>query len=149
MATIPVAPADGDRHGLSPIASSPKAVAAAVDTAIRAAIQAHNDSAARSAGRRPGDWTITRGNKRYGMEPFWLHLGSVSIPVPIQFRATLYAEERDRAAAGRHDEIIRQARRAEDAAKFQEAVRDTRLRIDQQQQALGENQRSPNDRNDR
>jgi hypothetical protein len=32
---------------------------------------------------------------------------------------------------------------------FQQAVRDTRLRIDQQRQALGETQRSPSDRNDR
>lgn len=149
ISTLPVAPGDPNRPRRDPITTSGNVVAAAANASIRSAIQSHNDSVARSEGRPgPGDWSVMSGDKRYGMAPGMLHLGAVTIPLPIQFRTTLYGEGPERAAAARQSEIVRQARRAEDAALFKQAVRDTRLRIDLERRRRDETQLPPNDHRD-
>ena len=64
--------------------------AARADSAVLTVLNNWLDSLAVDAEQRfrAVDWTVERDGKRWGLSPFGIHLGSLTIPVPIGFAPT-------------------------------------------------------------
>jgi hypothetical protein len=100
---------------------------------VYARIDALNDSLAAEgeATRRATDWTYTdKDGKKWGISPGKVHLGGISLPLPIGFSPPpdKAKEERDRAAKA--GEIGRQADRARVRGTFEDQARATRAERD-------------------
>lgn len=55
-------------------------------------------------------WVVTIDGQPYGLEPFWLRVGKVSIPAPVQFTPNPYAYERQRETAWQKQDLQYQIR---------------------------------------
>jgi hypothetical protein len=114
----------------SPI-NAPLDAEAAARARLAGKLDAYNDSVALAAASaaRAVDWTKTDANGgRWGVSPEGIHLGDITIPVPVNFSAG--PGRRDEAAGRVRDwgEIQSQAGRAEGRETFEERVRAIRER---------------------
>lgn len=129
-------PAPGD------IVSAPKTATQRLDSVIAAIIEPYNDSMAVESGKRkPGDWTVERDGKKYGIDPQYIHLGKFSIPtailglLPLNMQANPVVAERNRASDQLHSDIMSQAQRGMNEAEFRKAVKSIRERKEREKNA--------------
>jgi hypothetical protein len=129
-------PAPGD------VVEAPKTSTQRLDSVIADIIKPYNDSLAVAAGKRqPGDWTIDRDGKKYGIDPKWIHLGKFSIPtallgmLPINIQANPVLAARNKADFQLHSDIMSQAQRGMNEADFKKAVKSIRERKERERAA--------------
>jgi hypothetical protein len=84
--------------------------------------------------RRPGDWTVNLGGKKYGVDPGYIRLGNFRLPtavlamLPMNVQANPIAMERARRLDAMRNEIQLQAARSYRDDEFYAAVRALRER---------------------
>jgi len=131
-----VAPTYADPRIWAPpgaVVAPPRNPVARMDSLVAGEIQRYNDSVAVAAGqRKPGDWTVERNGKRYGLDRGRLVLGDFSVPIPFALQAPPGVLERDRVMARVRAEIEQQSRRAMNEEEFRTAVRRIRERKDRE-----------------
>lgn len=117
------------------ILSAPRSTAEVIDDAIRADVERITDSVVALGPRRdPGDWTIERKGRKWGIDQRAIRLGPVSIPtavlalLPINVQANPITGQRERQLNYMHSDIVFHAQRAINENQFKEAVRNLRLR---------------------
>lgn len=122
----------------------PRTQSERLDSAIASRIQQHIDSLnayAASQGRAPGDWTIDKNGKKYGIDQHKIYFGSFSIPsailalLPIHSGGNPILAQQDQALAFQRSEIQAQAQRAMNDAEFREAVKQIRERMQREHDA--------------
>jgi len=155
-ATGPLVGGGGNLRGVQPrygdprlwgepgkVATAPKTSAQQLDSVIAGDIAQITDSAARVAAanpRKPGDWTIERGGKKYGVDSKYIRLGPIAIPtavlamLPINITNNPSVSQRERAYNAMHDDIMSHAQTAMNEADFQKAVRSIRQRKERERQ---------------
>lgn len=105
---------------------------------VYARIQMLNDSLAAEGelARRGTDWTFTdKEGRRWGVSPDGLHLGGVTLPLPVRFDPPPDQAREARERASRAGEIEDHADRARVRGTFEEAVRATRKERDRARSA--------------
>ena len=116
---------------------APKSQQQVVDSVIDVAVGAYLDSlqvAARNKGREPGDWTVGRGDTKWGVDPKWIHFGKVKVPtallalLPVNAVNNPYVDVRERNAI-RWD-IQYHAQRAITEDEFRKSVKRIRERVE-------------------
>lgn len=117
------------------ILSAPRTTAEVIDDAIRADVGRVTDSVLALGPRRaPGDWTVERNGRKWGIDQRAIRLGPVSIPtavlalLPINAQANPITGQRERQFNRMHGEIAFHAQRAINENQFKEAVRNLRIR---------------------
>lgn len=151
--TNPVAgllPGKPDARFLGPIGPAPipdmpvRANRLNADSAARSWVTAYWDSLARAQQleRPPNtDWTVKRGDSKYGLDPGYIYFGKFKLPtallalLPINTMANPTVTERNRALDYMRRDIMFQASRAENSADFNAAIRRIRERVEQQRAA--------------
>lgn len=115
--------------------TAPMSVRETIDAMIAADVARVTDSVAAAAPRRaPGDWTVERDGRKYGIDPQFIRLGPVSIPtailalLPVNAQANPNALERDRQLRYMNQDINYHARRAITEDEFRKNVRNLRER---------------------
>jgi len=134
-----VAPTYADPRVWAPpgaVVVPPKSPVARMDSLVASEIQRYNDSVAVAARqRKPGDWTVERNGKRYGLDRGRLVLGDFSVPIPFALQAAPGQDsERDRVMARVRAEIEQQSRRAMNEEEFRTAVRRIRERKERERE---------------
>jgi hypothetical protein len=121
--------------GPTQVVAAPMSPKARLDSSVAANIQHLNDSIALLPRERaPGDWTITKNGKKYGIDQQFIRLGPFSIPtallaaLPLNVTANPTAVERDRRLSSMRFEIQEQAARAARDDEFRAAVKSLRER---------------------
>jgi hypothetical protein len=121
--------------GPTQVIAAPMSPKARLDSSVAANLQHLNDSIAMLPRERaPGDWTITRNGKKYGIDQQFIRLGPFSIPtallaaLPLNVTANPTALERDRRLTSMRFEIQEQAARAARDDEFRAAVKSLRER---------------------
>lgn len=118
---------------------APKTRQAVVDSVIDVAVGAYLDSlqvAARNRGREPGDWTVGKGDTKWGIDPKWIHFGKLKVPtallalLPINAQSNPSFNYRERAAI-RWD-IQYHAQRAITEDEFRKSVKRIRERMERE-----------------
>jgi hypothetical protein len=101
-----------------------------LDSLVASGIARYNDSMqVAAAGRKPGDWTINKNGKRYGLDRGKLVLGDLSIPIPFSLQAPPGQDmEADRITERIRVEIAQQSQRAMSEDEFRKAVKNIRER---------------------
>ena len=144
-------PAPGD------IVAAPKTATQRLDSVIADIIGPYNDSmAARAGQRKPGDWTIERDGKKYGIDPQYIHLGKFSIPtailglLPLNVQANPVLAESNKLSYQLNSDIMSQAQRGMNEADFRKAVKSIRERKERERNAVtngsnGDNKKQPAD----
>lgn len=129
-------PAPGD------IVAAPKTATQRLDSVIADIIGPYNDSMAIRAGqRKPGDWTIERDGKKYGIDPQYIHLGKFSIPtailglLPLNVQANPVLAESNKLSNQLNSDIRSQAQRGMNEADFRKAVKSIRERKERERNA--------------
>lgn len=118
----------------------PTTRAESLHTLLADRIRVLNDSLALANGnqRAPGDWTFTKGGKKYGIDQQYIRLGKFSIPtavlsmLPLNVQANPVAMERQRTMSLMSREIAEQAARVSRNDDFRAAVRALRERKDRE-----------------
>ncbi|MGH7461575.1 MAG: hypothetical protein ACREMA_11190, partial [Longimicrobiales bacterium] len=101
-------------------------------------IGAWNDSIAaeQAAAARATDWTVTdKDGKRWGVSPGKLHLGDITLPLPLAFAAPAGRRDELNARNRNFAEIEAQASREGIKDSFNERVKEIRKRKDQERAA--------------
>ncbi|MBC7791762.1 MAG: hypothetical protein H7Z74_17585 [Anaerolineae bacterium] len=119
-----------------PLITAPKTMLERIDSGLVARITAHQDSIAANAprGRKPGDWTVTRNGKKYGLDQKKIYIGSIEIPsavlalLPLNVQANPTSLERERALSYMSRDIAFHAARAARDDEFKAAVKRIRER---------------------
>jgi hypothetical protein len=116
---------------------APKTGDQARDSALAAALKVYNDSMAAVAdARQPGDWTIKKNGKRYGLDRGRLVLGDLSVPIPFALQAPPAISERNRLAERIRAEIEQQSKRAINEEEFRTAVKRIRERKERERERM-------------
>lgn len=124
-----------------PFVALPRTAAQRVDSLIRDAFGAYADSAAVANAhpqRAPGDWTVEKGGKKWGVDQKWVHLGKVKIPtavlavLPLNVQGNPQEIERQRAQRYMRTDIMYQASRSLNEDEFRDAVKRIRERKDRE-----------------
>lgn len=117
------------------IVAAPKSAKEKLDSAIVSIIAPYNDSiAAAAGGRQPGDWTIDKNGKKWGVDPKYIHLGKFSIPtavlalLPMNMSGNPTSMERNKLQNQLHSDIFWNAQRGMNEADFRKAVKSIRER---------------------
>ncbi|MGH9420537.1 MAG: hypothetical protein ACRD3J_11220 [Thermoanaerobaculia bacterium] len=116
------------------IVAAPKSSTQRLDSAIVSILAPFNDSVSAAAGdRKPGDWTIDRGGKKYGIDPQYIHLGKFSIPTAVLALLPINqggnpAYDANRRSMQLHADIFWQAQQGMNEADFNKAVKSIRQR---------------------
>jgi hypothetical protein len=125
----------------APIVVAPMSPKQRLDSAIAARVHALEDSLAMLPHERaPGDWTVTRNGKKYGIDQKLIHLGDFSLPTAVLALLPLNAQgnpttfERDRRLATMRGEIQEQAARMARDEDFRAAVKALRERKEKERQ---------------
>ena len=107
-----------------------------LDSLVAAGVARYNDSVqVATAGRKPGDWTISRNGKRYGLDRGRLILGDLSIPIPVALQAPPGQDaEADRITERIRVEIAQQSQRAMSEDEFRKAVKNIRERKERERE---------------
>jgi hypothetical protein len=139
-------PAPGD------VVAAPKTPTQRLDSVIATIIQPFNDSlAARAAQRKPGDWTIEKDGRKYGIDQKYIHLGKAKIPtailalLPLNLQANPIAAERNRMQDQLHSDIMSQAQRGMNEADFRKAVKSIRERKERERAQEEAKKKGPTD----
>jgi len=106
---------------------------------VYARIEALNDSLAleSEAARRATDWTFTdKDGKKWGVSPGKIHLGGVTLPLPINLSPPPDKAKEAQDRAGKATEIDRQADRARIRGTFDEQVKEIRERKDKERKEV-------------
>jgi hypothetical protein len=124
------------------IVAAPKSAKEKLDSAIVSIIAPFNDSVAIASGqRKPGDWTVERGGRKYGIDPQYIRLGKISIPtavlalLPINQQANPTTYDRNKLQNQLRSDIFWQAQRGMNEADFKKAVKSIRERKDRERAA--------------
>ena len=123
-----------------PLVTAPKTMLERIDSGLVARITAHQDSIEANApkGRKPGDWTVTRNGKKYGLDQKKIYIGSIEIPsavlalLPLNVQANPTSLERERALSYMSRDIAFHAARAARDDEFKAAVKRIRERKDRE-----------------
>ena len=126
--------------------SAPKSPKERLDSALAARLKAHNDSLAALAltGRRPGDWTVTKKGKKYGIDQKNIYIGDITIPtavlalLPLNVQGNPTTIERERTLNAMHGAIADQAQGVMNEEEFREAVKRIRERKERERQRTAE-----------
>lgn len=117
------------------IVAAPKSAKEKLDSVVADIIGPYNDSiAAAAGGRQPGDWTIDRNGKKWGVDPKYIHLGKFSIPtavlalLPMNMTGNPTSMERNKLQNQLHADIFWNAQRGMNEADFRKAVKSIRER---------------------
>ena len=117
------------------LVAAPKSAKERLDSAVASIIAPYNDSiAAAAGGRQPGDWTIEKGGRKWGIDPKYIRLGKVSIPtavlalLPINTTGNPVLAERNKLSNQMHADIFWNAQRGMNEADFKKAVKSIRER---------------------
>lgn len=116
---------------------APKTHGQRVDSAVKATIYAYNDSvamAAANAGKQPGDWTVERDGKKWGVDGSKIYLGKFSIPsavlavLPIRIQGNPGERIADRLVTTRRGDLLLHAQSRYHDDEFKSAVKRIRER---------------------
>jgi hypothetical protein len=108
---------------------------AGVRERVAGSIQAINDSVAAevAAAERATDWTVKdKDGKRWGVSPGKLHLGDITLPLPLAFATPPGRRDEMNARVRSYNEIEAQSSRAQIKDSFQERVKAIRARKDRE-----------------
>lgn len=120
---------------------APKTHGERVDSAVKATIYAFNDSvarAARSAGKKPGDWTVESDGKKWGVDGNKIYLGKFAIPsavlaaLPIRIQGNPGETIADRLVTTRRNDVLVHAQSQFHEDEFKAAVKRIRERKDRE-----------------
>jgi hypothetical protein len=106
---------------------------------VAAELDAFNDSVAAEAAARARalDWTTTDSEgRRWGVSPGKIHLGGISLPLPVEFRPPPGRREEATARVRSWTEIQAQAARVETEATINERARLIRERAERERNGL-------------
>lgn len=124
------------------IVAAPKSAKEKMDSAIASIIAPYNDSIAAQAGaRRPGDWTIEKDGRKYGIDEKYIRLGKISIPtailalLPINTTGNPTMNDRNRLQNQMRADIFWNAQRGMNEADFKKAVKSIRERKERERSA--------------
>jgi hypothetical protein len=136
-----------DPHAFYPV---PKTHAERVDSAVRAAIFAYNDSVEkvmRARGKAPGDWTFEKNGQKWGIDGNKIYLGKYAIPsavlaaLPIRLGQANPGEAlNDRLVTTRRADLLLHAESQAHDEEFKSAVKRIRERKDRERE---ERRRTP------
>lgn len=104
---------------------------------VQGKLDAVNDSAAAAAdaARRGTDWTVKgKDGKEWGVSPGKLHLGSITLPLPLGFQTPPGRRDQAEKEQSNWDDIQRSASQAEIRHTFDERVKAIRQRKEQERQ---------------
>lgn len=126
-----------------PVVRGPKKNTERLDSAVAANIQRVEDSLqlANPGGRAPGDWTVTKNGKKYGIDQQYIHFGNFSLPtailglLPINAQGNPTALERNRRLSQIRSELQDQAARMQRDDDFRAAVKELRDRKQRERDA--------------
>ncbi len=148
----PVIGRGGLQHGIMPSRTDPRlwseprreptlplTPAERVDSVINVTIRAYHDSiAAAPRERRPGDWTVERGGRKYGVDEQYIHLGGRRLPtavlalLPLNIQGNPIAADREKALTQMRQTIQDQSQRAAVDDDFNAALKRIRERKDRE-----------------
>lgn len=119
-----------------PLLTAPKTALERLDSGLVARILAHQDSIAANTpkGRKPGDWTVSRNGKKYGLDQNKIYIGSIEIPsavlalLPLNVQANPTVLDRERALRYMSSDIAYHSARAARDDDFKAAVKRIRER---------------------
>lgn len=124
------------------IVTAPKSAKEKMDSAIASIVAPFNDSVRTAGeGRKPGDWTIERDGRKYGIDPQYIRLGKISIPtailalLPINTTGNPIVNDRNRLQNQLHADIFWNAQRGMNEADFKKAVKSIRERKERERAA--------------
>ena len=131
---------------VAPELVAPRSSAEEIREGIAERVWAQNDSIRRAqpTGRAPGDWTITRGDTKIGIDQRKIYLGPIEIPtavlalLPVNLTANPQALERGRALDLQRADILTHAQRAVTDEEFRDAVRRIRERKERERRKAQE-----------
>lgn len=137
-----------DPRLVGPVAGTPRGAVRAPrfspDSAASSWVAAYWDSVARvqaSDSRDPMDWTVRRGEDRYGLDPQFIYFGKFKLPtallalLPINVQGNPTTYERNRALNAMREDILYHAMRAENADDFNASVKRIRERVERERAA--------------
>jgi hypothetical protein len=150
----PVIGRGGVQHGIMPSRTDPRlwsdppreptlpmTPTQRVDSVISATFRAYHDSVASApVARRPTDWTVSRGGRKYGMDEKNIYIGDKSLPniilalLPLNVQSNPIAGEREKSLAQMRATIQEQAQRAATDDDVQAAFRRIRERRERERQ---------------
>lgn len=126
---------------------APKTAEERLDSAVLAGLMRHMDSVATNAYTpnkfERGDWTVGKGDSKYGIDQQYIHIGRFRIPTAIlallptpYMQANPIATDRDRNAAWMHADILTHAQAQMNEDQFRKAVRDIRDRKERERRTI-------------
>jgi hypothetical protein len=126
---------------------APKTAEERLDSAVLAGLMRHMDSVATNAYTpnkfERGDWTVGKGDTKYGIDQQYIHIGRFRIPTAIlallptpYMQANPIAMDRDRNAAWMHADILTHAQAQMNEDQFRKAVRDIRDRKEREHRTI-------------
>ena len=125
----------------APVIVAPMSPKQRIDSAIAERVRELEDSLAGIPHERaPGDWTFTRGGKKYGIDQKYIHLGDFSLPtallalLPLNVQGNPAVYERDKRNAMMRADIQEQAARMARDQDFRAAVKALRDRKEKERQ---------------
>ncbi|MDQ6888544.1 MAG: hypothetical protein M3068_14845 [Gemmatimonadota bacterium] len=115
--------------------AAPKTDAERLDSSLTARVRAHADSLLSVAQRDPHDWTVKRGDKKYGMDANNIYIGDAKIPTALlallplgKYQGNPIQQDRQRQYDRNSALIVEQAARTLNEDEFREAVKRIRER---------------------
>lgn len=131
---------------VAPELIAPRSTAEEIREGIAARVWHQNDSLLRAqpTGRAPGDWTVTKGDTKIGIDQRKIYLGPIEIPtavlalLPINLQANPQALDRERALSLQAADIRNHAQRAVTNEEFREAVKRIRERKERERRKTQE-----------
>jgi hypothetical protein len=131
------------------IVAAPKSAKEKMDSAVASIVAPFNDSiAAQTKGRRPGDWTVEKDGRKYGIDEKFIRLGKISIPtailalLPINTTGNPTMNDRNRLQNQMHADIFWNAQRGMNEADFKKAVKSIRERKEREKAAQKKTQQT-------
>jgi hypothetical protein len=117
--------------------ATPAERAAEVRARLYAAIESHNDSLAAELAREAGalDWTVGEEGKKWGISPGKIHLGGVTLPLPLIFAPHPATARQYEDRIGDYEAIRRQAGQADVDETIEDRIKAIREREEAKRKA--------------
>lgn len=126
----------------APILRAPMSPAQRLDSVLAASLGAMNDSLRNlPTEREPGDWTVERNGRKYGIDGKYIRLGKFALPtaalalLPLNVQGNPQQMETSRRIGTMRSEILEQAARGARDDEFHAAVKALRERKDKERAA--------------
>lgn len=132
------------RVGAPPSPGAVRAPQFVPDSVVASWATAYWDSVARAQARNPApntDWTIKRGEDKYGIDPYYIYFGKFKLPtallamLPINVQSNPTVYERNRALTAMREDIMYHAMRANNEDDFKASVERIRARVERERAA--------------